>query len=238
MEWYARTELLIGQDGIDTLQKARIAVLGLGGVGGGAAEALCRAGVGHLLLVDHDTIDITNLNRQLIATHDVIGQKKALAVRNRLLSINPDGDFTAKEMFFSPDNDTFLFEWQPDYIIDAIDTVTSKLHLAKSCRERDIPLLMCLGTGGRLDPSQLRIGTIADTANGCGCSLARVMRRELKRRGITDQDVLYSLEPPIKSVIASAHGRHAPGSSPFVPPAAGMLMASWVVRQILASENK
>lgn len=231
--WQKRTALLIGEDGVGRLERARVAVLGLGGVGSAAAEALCRAGVGHLLLIDHDTVDETNLNRQLVATWPVIGMPKTQAALLRLRAIRPDGDFTPAEQFYLPDNSTFLFEWQPDYVIDAIDTVTAKLHLAGACAAHGVPLLMCLGTGNRLDPSALRAGDIADTA-GCGCGLARVMRRELRRRGIGRQAVVFSTEEPSKSVCPGEHGRHAPGSIAFVPPAAGMLMASRAVRDLLA----
>ena len=166
--WQKRTALLIGEDGVGRLERARVAILGLGGVGSAAAEALCRAGVGHLLLIDHDTVDETNLNRQLVATRPVIGMPKTQAALLRLRAIRPDGDFMPAEQFYLPDNSTFLFEWQPDYVIDAIDTVTAKLHLAGACAAHGVPLLMCLGTGNRLDPSALRAGDIADTA-GCGC---------------------------------------------------------------------
>lgn len=232
--WLTRTELLLGKEGLARLALARVAVLGLGGVGGAAAEGLCRAGVGHLLLVDHDDASLTNLNRQLMVTHDVLGLPKIEAAVRRLRSIAPDGDFTAAARFYMPDDYAFLYDWHPDFVIDAIDTVTAKLHLAQECKTRGIPLVTCLGTGGRLDPSQLRIGDIADTANGCGCGLARVMRRELRRLGITRHTVLYSLEQPHRAVVPGAeHGRHAPGSSAFVPPAAGFLLASRAVRSLL-----
>ena len=178
--WQKRTALLIGEDGVGRLERARVAILGLGGVGSAAAEALCRAGVGHLLLIDHDTVDETNLNRQLVATRPVIGMPKTQAALLRLRAIRPDGDFMPAEQFYLPDNSTFLFEWQPDY------------------------------------------------------GLARVIRRELRRRGIGRQAVVFSTEEPSKSVCPSEHGRHAPGSIAFVPPAAGMLMASRAVRDLLA----
>lgn len=232
--WLERTELLLGAEGMETLARARVAVLGLGGVGSAAAEALCRAGVGHLLLIDHDTVALSNLNRQLVATRGVIGWKKTDAAEKRLRDINPDGDFTFAAEFYLPDNCEFLFGWKPDFVVDAIDTVTAKLHLAQECAARGIPLAACLGTGNRLDPSKLRIGDISETANGCGCGLARVMRRELRRRGITRQTVLYSLEEPIKAVCPdSENGRHAPGSIAFVPPAAGYLIASYAARRLL-----
>lgn len=232
--WLQRTELLIGSDGLTRLQNARVAVLGLGGVGSAAAEALCRAGVGHLLLVDHDRVDLTNLNRQLVATRKVIGWRKTDAQEKRLRAICPKGDFTSVAQFYLPENHTFLFDWSPDFVVDAIDTVTAKLHLIQECQARQVPLVTCLGTGNRLDPSQLRIGDIRETANGCGCGLARVMRRELKKRGVTSQTVLYSLEPPRKAVCPdSKNGRHPPASIAFVPPAAGYLIASHVVRRLL-----
>lgn len=231
--WLQRTEALIGADGLQQLQNARIAVLGLGGVGSAAAEALCRAGVGHLLLVDHDTVSLSNLNRQLIATHDVVGWRKIDAEKKRLESINPDGDFTFLDQFYLPENSAFLFDWQPEFVIDAIDTVTAKLHLAQTCATQKIPLISCLGTGNRFDPSALRIGDISETANGCGCGLARVMRRELKKRSVPRQMVLYSNELPRSICVGEENGRHPPGSIAFVPPAAGYLLASYVVRSLL-----
>lgn len=232
--WLQRTELLIGSDGLARLQSARVAILGLGGVGSAAAEALCRAGVGHLLLIDHDRVDLTNLNRQLVATREVVGWRKTDAQEKRLRSICPEGDFTFTPEFYLPENHAFLFDWAPAFVVDAIDTVTAKLHLAQECQTRHVPLVTCLGTGNRLDPSQLRIGDICETANGCGCGLARVMRRELKKRGVTSQTVLYSLETPRKTVCPdSQNGRHAPASIAFVPPAAGYLIASYVVRRLL-----
>lgn len=234
-EWLRRTEALLGAEAIERLSEARVAVLGLGGVGGAAAEALCRGGVGHLLLVDHDTVDVTNLNRQLMATADMIGKPKTEAALTRLRAICPEGDYTAEARFYLPEDSAFLFAWRPDFVVDAIDTVTSKLHLAVTCKERGVRLVTCLGTGNRLDPSLLRLGDIAETAGGCGCGLARVMRRELRRRGIEHCDVLYSLEAPQKVVCGTDNGRHAPGSAAFVPPAAGFLLASYVVRTLTSN---
>ncbi len=230
--WLSRQEMLMGVDACRKLAGARVAVIGLGGVGGACVEGLCRAGIGALLLVDHDTVSETNLNRQLLATRLTIGKDKAQAARERVLSINPDCVVEVLSIFYGEDTAEQIFSFQPDYIVDCIDTVTAKLHLAEQCRARNIPLLMALGTGNRLDPSAFRIGKIEDTAQtGAGCGLARVMRRELKKRGISGQRVLYSLEPAGKSVV-EGDGRHAPGSFSCCPPAAGFLMASYVIRAI------
>lgn len=233
-EWLQRTETLLGTPAIDTLSQKTVVVLGLGGVGGAAAEAVCRMGVGKIVLVDNDTVDITNLNRQLFATADMVGQSKCFAAKKRLLSINPDLEILCYEQFFLPENANFLFAHQPDLILDAIDTVTSKLYLSQECQRRSIPLITCLGTGNRLDPSMLRWGDISQTS-GCGCPLARVMRRELKKRGVEKQTVVYSIELPAKAICSGGeeNGRHSPASCAFVPPAAGYLMASVGIRKLL-----
>lgn len=231
-DWLDRQRMLIGGEACRRLAAARVAVVGLGGVGGACMEGLCRAGIGALLLVDHDTVELTNLNRQLLATRRTVGMGKAEAARERALAINPDCEAVALPVFYGEETAEQLFAFRPDYVVDCIDTVTAKLHLAVQCRERGIPLLMALGTGNRLDPSAFRIGTIEETAqNGAGCGLARVMRRELKKRGIAGQKVLYSLEPAAKAAVETA-GRHAPGSLSVCPPAAGMLMAAQVIREL------
>lgn len=230
--WNTRTEALLGREAMDLLHQAVVAVVGLGGVGGACAEALLRAGIGTLILMDHDNVDVTNCNRQLFATADTVGMPKAEAARKRLLSIRPDAHLEILQTFYSEETEETLFHLHPHFIGDAIDTVTSKLRLASECRRRSIPLIQCLGTGNRLDPSQFRIGTIEDTA-GCGCGLARVMRKELRRRSLTGQTVVYSLEPPRNVSLDGGNGRHSPASISFCPPAAGYLMASWIVREIL-----
>lgn len=231
--WLDRTRLLLGDEAMERLASLRVAVLGLGGVGGAAAEAICRAGVGHMLIADHDTVDITNLNRQLLATADQLGKPKVQAGRERLLSIHPQLDLVCEQAFYLPENRDFLFRFQPNIVIDAIDTVTAKLDLSEQCRNRNIFLLSSLGTGNRLDPGALQIGDISETA-GCGCPLARVMRRELKKRGISQQTVLFSTEQPQKAVCPqSENGRHSPASCAFVPPAAGYLLASFAIRYAL-----
>lgn len=228
-----RTRALIGDDAVNALQKACVAVVGLGGVGGSCAEALVRCGIGTLILMDHDTVDETNLNRQQFATVDMIGRPKTEAAVLRLAQAAPDCKTVAIPAFYSADDREILFSHQPMLVIDAIDTVTAKLDLAAACRERGIPCITCLGTGNRLDPSKFRLGVIEDTA-GCGCGLAKVMRRELKKRGLDKQPVLFSTELPRTVVTASDNGRHSPASISFCPPAAGLLLASWAVQTLLA----
>lgn len=230
--WLERTELVLGETRLRRLANARVAVIGLGGVGGAAAEALVRAGVGHILFIDGDTVDDTNRNRQLLATTETVGMDKISAAEGRYRAINPDGDFTFKKEFYLPENSAWLYDWQPDYIIDAIDTVTAKLDIAKQCKTRKIRLIACLGTGNRLDPERLRLGDITETA-GCGCPLAKVMRRELRRRGIEHLPVLFSTEEPAKAIAESAAGRHPPGSISFVPPVAGYIIAGKCIRDII-----
>ena len=174
----------------------------------------------------------TNRNRQLLATTETVGMDKNSAPEGRYRAINPDGDFTFKKEFYLPENSAWLYAWQPDYIIDAIDTVTAKLDIAKQCKARKIRLIACLGTGYRLDPERLRLGDITETA-GCGCPLAKVMRRELRRRGIEHLPVLFSTEEPAKAIAESAAGRHPPGSISFVPPVAGYIIAGKCIRDII-----
>lgn len=232
-DFLERTLPVLGSEALERLENSRVALLGLGGVGGAAAEALCRAGVGHLLLVDNDTVSASNRNRQLIATTATLGLAKTAAAKERLALINPSCQVTTLQRFYLPEESSFLYDWQPDCVLDAIDTVTAKLHLAERCRELNIPLISSMGTGNRLDPSRLRLGSIGDTA-GTGCPLTRIMRRELGKRGITQLQVVYSQEPPVKSVcVESEHGRHSPGSTAFVPPAAGFLLAYGAMAQLL-----
>ncbi len=227
-----RTALFLGEEAMAKLNNARVAVMGLGGVGGSAAEALVRAGVGHILLVDGDSVDETNLNRQLLATAETVGMDKITAAKLRFENIDPERDITYLKEFYLPENSEFLYSWKPDYIIDCIDTVTAKLHMAQKCRGLGIDLLMCLGTGNRLDPEKLKIGDISETV-GSGCPLARVIRKELKKRGIEHQTVLFSTEEAAKAALDSENGRHAPGSISFVPPVAGYLLAGKCVREII-----
>ena len=237
--WQTRETLLIGEEAVEKLKNSTVAVIGLGGVGGACAEGLCRAGIGHLILMDHDTVDETNINRQLFAVRDTIGMAKTDAAHKRLYSINPNCKFTCLELFYSAETSDALFSLHPDYIVDCIDTVTAKLHLAARCQNEGIPLLMSLGTGNRLDPTAFKIGKIEETAhNGAGDGLARVMRVETRKRGIHAFDALFSSEAPAKAVISNPDaGRYAPGSISFCPPVAGYIESGYVVRKLIGIEK-
>lgn len=237
---FSRTEMLIGSEGMEKLKKASVIVFGVGGVGSYVTEGLARAGVGALTLVDNDVIDITNINRQLPALHSTLGRSKAEVMAQRVMDINPLCRAEAVECFFMPDNaDRFDFR-KYDYVVDAIDTVTGKLALIeKACRE-ETPVISSMGTGNKLDPSMFRITVIEKTR---ACPLAKVMRRELRDRGIQGVKVLYSEEAPLKPVTPDAqmevtpdtgvHRRQTPGSVSFVPSVAGLMMAGEVVRDLL-----
>lgn len=221
---FERTARLIGEEGLARLQKARVIVFGLGGVGGSAAEALVRAGIGSLTFVDGDRVDPTNLNRQIVATAQTVGQPKAEAMRERALSICPQADIRAMNMFFDAETvDQFDLAGY-DYVADAIDSVPSKLLLIKRARAAGTPVISAMGAGNKLDPSRFRV---ADISNTSVCPLARVMRRELKKCGIERLKVVFSDEPPLKN------GAGAPGSISFVPPAAGLVLAGAIVLDLI-----
>ncbi len=234
MNPFSRTELLLGQPAMEKLNRARVAVFGLGGVGGYVVEALARSGVGALDLIDHDTISPTNINRQLLALHSTVGMSKAAAARNRVLDINPQCQVTVHETFYGPDTaDQFDFA-QYDYIVDAIDTVTAKLALIAHAKEANTPILCCLGTGNKLDASKFQITDIAKTSV---CPLARIMRKECAKRGFKQVKVLFSTEDPIPSVGDTGEelpeGRRSlPGSVAFVPSVAGLIIAGEVIRDL------
>lgn len=232
MDWLSRQNLLIGEENTKKLKEASVAVLGLGGVGGAVCEGLCRCGVGKLILVDSDVVSDTNRNRQLIACIDSVGQKKTDAWKRRLSSINPDCEIVTKDVFLSEETADRLWEENPQYIADCIDTVTSKLWIAQEAARKKIPLLMALGTGNRLDPTAFCVGDIEETAKYGGCGLARVMRRELKKRNLFHQPVVYSRELPAKGVVSDS-GRYAPGSISFCPPVAGYILAGALVKKII-----
>ena len=233
-EQFLRTEMLLGSEAIRRLQKARVAVFGLGGVGGYAVEALARSGVGSFDLIDSDTVSVSNLNRQLLATHSTVGMLKVDAARNRVLDINPDCIVRTYPVFYTPDTAGQFDFTQYDYIVDAIDTVTGKLALVERAKAADTPIICSMGTGNKLDASAFRVADISKTAM---CPLARVMRKELSKRGIRHLKVVYSQEEALtptgwEEEAAALGKRQIPGSVAFVPGAAGLLLAGEVVRDL------
>ena len=230
-EMFSRTALLLGEDAVEALSKKHVAVFGIGGVGSFAAEALARAGVGALTIVDHDTVSVSNLNRQLLALHSTLGQKKTDVLRARLLDINPALQVTVRDTFFLPENaDTFPFA-DYDYVVDAIDTVAGKIALAVCAKEAGVPIIASMGAGNKLDPTRFEVADLAKTSV---CPLARTMRRELKKRGIDHMKVVYSKEPAQKPQIPVPEGeRPVPGSVSFVPSVAGLILAGEVVKDLI-----
>lgn len=235
MDPYSRTAFLLGEEGMNKLKNATVAVFGLGGVGGYVVEALARCGIGKLVLVDHDTISITNINRQILATQKTVGMDKAEAAKQRVLDIDPDIQVVARKEFFGPDTmDSFDFT-QYSYVVDAIDTVTGKLALVKAAKEASVPIISSMGTGNKLDPSKFQIADITKTSV---CPLARIMRKECAKRGIKHLKVLFSTEDPITPLNTSEEempeGRRAlPGSVSFVPSVAGLMIAGEVVKDLV-----
>lgn len=234
---FSRTARILGEDTIKILSGKHIAVFGLGGVGGYVAEALVRSGIGKFDLIDHDRIDITNLNRQIIATHKTIGRDKAEVMRERMLDINPDAEITIHPCFFLPENAADFDFARYDYVVDAVDTVTAKIELVMRAREAGVPIISCMGTGNKRNPAMLEVADLYKTSV---CPLARVMRRELKRRGVEELKVVYSREESLKPEETestekeiSRDERAIPGSTAFVPPAAGLLIASEVVKDLM-----
>ncbi|MBR2769364.1 MAG: tRNA threonylcarbamoyladenosine dehydratase [Solobacterium sp.] len=229
---FSRARMVIGAKAYETLKNARIAVFGLGGVGGNCAEALVRCGVGTLDLIDSDVVVETNINRQVIATEKTVGMRKTDAAELRFREINPEIVIHKYPMFYLPETASEIPFESLDFIVDAIDTVSAKISIAERAKACGIPMISAMGCGNRLDPSQLKIMDLADTKND---PLARVMRRELRKRGIFHLPVCCSLEPPLKPIIdedceKNHQGRYVPGSTSFVPPSAGILAASYAVK--------
>ncbi len=241
VDQYSRTELLIGAEGMNRLKASSVMVFGVGGVGSHCIEALARSGIGTLILVDNDTVSVTNINRQSIAYHSTIGRMKTEVMRERIRDIDPAVTVRTYETFILPENLAGLLdreekntEGKIDYIIDAIDTVSAKIALVEESMKRGIPLISSMGTGNKLHPERFEIADLADTSV---CPLCRVMRRELKQRGITHLKVLYSKEKPVDTCGRSTGEdpgarRSLPGSISFVPPVAGLLIAGEVIREL------
>lgn len=233
-EQFFRTEMLLGAEAMERLQKARVAVFGLGGVGGYTVEALARGGIGQLDLVDNDRVSLSNLNRQILATHSTVGLLKTEAARRRVLDINPDCIVRLHEVFYTPET-AGLFDFREyDYIVDAIDTVTGKLQLVERANEVGTPIISCMGTGNKLDASAFQVTDIFKTSM---CPLARVMRKELGKRGIKHLKVVYSQEEAMapkgwEEEAAALGKRQIPGSVSFVPGAAGLILAGEVMKDL------
>ena len=235
---FSRTELLIGKEGVDKLKKSKIAVFGIGGVGSFVVEGLVRSGVSNLVLIDNDTVDLTNLNRQLIATRKTIGKYKVDVMKERILEINPDAKVETYKEFFMPDSKTEIIKEDLSYVVDCIDTVTAKIEIIKQCNRLSIPIISSMGTGNKLDPSKLKITDIYKTNI---CPLAKVMRKELRKRDISKLKVIYSEEEPITpdekiEEICKEEGtkkKQVPGSVSFVPSVAGLMIAGEIVIDII-----
>jgi tRNA A37 threonylcarbamoyladenosine dehydratase len=232
---FTRTALLIGRENIEKLESRRVAVFGLGGVGGHCAEALCRSGVGALDLIDGDTVDITNINRQIIATHKTIGRDKTEVMRERLLDINPRAAITAHKLFYLPESAGEIDLSAYDYIIDAVDTMAAKLEIVCRAKSLGVPVISSMGAANKLNPALFEAADIYATSV---CPMARAMRRELRKRGVESLKVVYSKETPktpLENLPVPAGSARwiIPASSAFVPPVAGLIMAGEVIRDLL-----
>lgn len=231
---FSRTELLLGEKSVEKLAKKRIAVFGVGGVGGFVCEGLVRAGIGEIDIIDKDTVTVSNLNRQLIALHSTVGQNKVDVLEERLKDINPKLILRKYKCFFLPEtSENFDFK-QYDYVVDAIDTVTGKIELVLKAEEAGVPIISAMGAGNKLDPTAFQVADIYKTSV---CPLARVMRRELKKRGIEKLKVVYSKEEPVKPVFAEGE-ETVPGSVSFVPSVMGLIIAGEIVKELLSLSDQ
>ena len=224
---HERTAMLIGEGALQKLNNSKVAVCGIGGVGSYVAEALARSGIGELLLIDSDTVALSNCNRQLIALHSTVGQEKTKVMQTRIADIDPEVQVEAKTMFLTAETEAELFDGC-DYIVDAIDNVSAKIRLAQIAKEKEIPFIAAMGCGNKLDPSQLKVTDLYKTDT---CPLCRVMRRELKNRGILHHKVVYSKEEPVNPT-----GQRMPASISFVPSAAGLVLAGAVIRDLISAK--
>lgn len=245
--WYSRTEILLGTEGINKLADATVAVFGIGGVGGHVAEALARSGVGNLELIDHDTVSLSNLNRQIVALHSNIGKYKVDVMRDRILDINPDANVVGRKCFYLPETAGQFDFTKYDYVVDCIDTVTGKLQLIEAAKAAGVPVISSMGAGNKLDPTAFQVADISKTSV---CPLAKVMRRELKKRNIKNVKVVYSQEEPVEAKKTESFGKameqygneennagrrkSIPGSIAFVPSVAGLILAGEVIKDLTA----
>lgn len=246
---FSRTQLLLGKEGMDALAGAKVAIFGIGGVGGYVVEALARSGVGSFVIVDDDKVCLTNINRQIIATRKTIGKYKVEVMRDRILEINPDAKVEMRQCFYLPENANEFDFSEYSYVVDAVDTVTAKIEIIMRAQAAGVPVISCMGAGNKLDPTQFHVADIYKTTM---CPLAKVMRHELKKRGVKKLKVVYSTEKPVRpledmSVSCRSHcvcppgtahkcteRRDIPGSVAFVPPVAGLILAGEVIKDLTA----
>ena len=246
---FSRTQLLLGKEGMDALAGAKVAIFGIGGVGGYVVEALARSGVGSFVIVDDDKVCLTNINRQIIATRKTIGKYKVEVMRDRILEINPDAKVEMRQCFYLPENANEFDFSEYSYVVDAVDTVTAKIEIIMRAQAAGVPVISCMGAGNKLDPTQFHVADIYKTTM---CPLAKVMRHELKKRGVKKLKVVYSTEKPVRPLEdmsvscrsncvcppGTAHKcterRDIPGSVAFVPPVAGLILAGEVIKDLTA----
>ena len=232
MDWTTRTEMLLGKDAVSKLAASKVAVFGIGGVGGFACEGLARAGIGALELIDSDKVDSTNINRQIIALSTTVGMSKAGLMKDRVLQINPSIEVTAREVYFGPDNcDEFDFAGY-DYVVDAIDSVRSKIELIARAKASGTPVISAMGAGNKLDPTAFRVADIYETSV---CPLAKVIRKECRSRGIDSLKVVYSTEQPVEAERPNGLSERTPGSVSFVPSVMGLIMAGEVIKDLIGT---
>lgn len=247
--WCSRTEILLGAESIEKLGNATVAVFGIGGVGGFAAEALARSGVGHLELIDYDTVSVSNINRQIVALHSTVGKYKVDVMKERILDINPEIEVTARKCFYLPETANQFDFSKYDYVVDCIDTVTGKLQLVEAAKAAEVPIICSMGAGNKLNPTAFEVADISKTSV---CPLAKVMRRELKKRNIKNVKVVYSKEEPVESKVKMPENQAAmqgeegnvsrrksiPGSCAFVPSVAGLILAGEVIKDLAARNDQ
>ena len=231
MKQFSRTEILLGEKSMEKLRSACVAIFGIGGVGGYVAESLVRSGIGNFVLIDNDEVSLTNLNRQIIATHSSLGMAKVECMKERMLDINPEVNVVCKKMFFLPENSDEIDFSKFDYVVDAIDTISAKIEIIMKCQKHGIPVISAMGAGNKLDPSRFKVADVYKTSV---CPLARVMRNELKKRGVKKLKVVYSDESPKKVGIKDEQsGKMIPGSIAFSPASCGLVIASEVIKDLI-----
>ena len=236
MEELSRTEMLLGEEAVETLRSKRVIVFGVGGVGGYVCEALARTGVGQIDLVDNDTVSLSNINRQIIALHSTVGRSKVEVMKERIFDINPDIRVNAYNIFFVPENSKEINLSQYDYVVDAIDTVSGKIELVMLCKAAGVPIISSMGAGNKLDPCAFKVSDIYKTSV---CPLARVMRNELKKRGVKKLKVVYSEETPIsREISAPLSGKRPPASIAFIPSVVGLIVASEVIKDLTKDKKE